>query len=146
MRSQRGRQDAIVGFGAAASQTPSTAELAAHFAALRLALVERLTTMEDVRLHLPQSGVPYIVNLSLIGFRSETVLNFLAARGIFVSSGSACSKGSLSPVLQAMGVSEAEIDGSLRISFSRENTVQDVEIFCEALLGAVHTLQRRHIG
>ncbi len=137
---------AIVGFGAAAAAMPSVAEQTRHYETLKKALLEQLATMPDARLHVPCDSVPYIVNFSLLGFRSETVLNFLSAREIFVSSGSACSKGKHSAVLSAMGLSEPEIDGSLRISFSRDNTVEDVRALCEALHEAVSTLQRRKIG
>ncbi len=135
---------AIVGFGAAATALPKLSEQAAHYGRLKACLLEELGTHPDVRFHLPQGGVPYIVNLSLNGFRSETVLHFLAQRGIFVSSGSACAKGKPSAVLSAMGLSADEIDSSLRISFCRDNTEEDVRALCAALREAAQTLQRRH--
>ncbi len=137
---------AIVGFGAAAAAVPNVSEQAARFAALKAQLLQELSSVDEVRWHLPDGGVPYIVNLSLLGLRSETVLNFLAQRGIFVSSGSACAKGKLSSVLDAMGVPEAEIDGSLRVSFCRHNTAEDVTALAAALRDAVNVLQRRRIG
>lgn len=133
----------IVGFGAAAAAVPNPSEQAVRYERLKGCLLEELGTHPDVRFHLPKGGVPYIVNLSLNGFRSETVLHFLAQRGIFVSSGSACAKGKPSAVLTAMGLSSAEIDSSLRISFSRDNTEDDVRALCAALREAAATLQRR---
>lgn len=135
---------AIVGFGAAAAALPKFSEQAAHYERLKACLLEELGTHPDVRFHLPQGGVPYIVNLSLNGFRSETVLHFLAQRGIFVSSGSACAKGEPSVVLTAMGLSSDEIDSSLRVSFCRDNTEEDVHALCAALREAANSLQRRH--
>lgn len=134
---------AIVGFGAAAAAVPQLSEQAARYERLKGCLLEELSFHPDVRFHLPEKGVPYIVNLSLNGFRSETVLHFLAQRGIFVSSGSACAKGKPSAVLTAMGLSADEIDSSLRISFCRDNTEADVRALCEALCEAAQTLQRR---
>ncbi len=134
---------AIVGFGAAAAAVPKLSEQAAHYERLKACLLEELGTHPDVRFHLPQGGVPYIVNLSLNGFRSETVLHFLAQRGIFVSSGSACAKGTPSAVLTAMGLSSDEIDSSLRVSFCRDNTEEDIRALGAALHKAAQTLQRR---
>ena len=71
------------------------------------------------------------------------MLHFLAQRDIYVSSGSACSKGAKSPVLTAMGLPAAEIDSALRISLCRDNTTEDMDRFAEALLEAMNTLARR---
>lgn len=134
---------AIVGFGAAAAQIAPFAEQEKHYTQLREALLSELKTLPDVRLHLPANAVPYIVNFSLVGFRSETLVHFLASRGIFVSGGSACSKGKHSSVLTALGLPEREIDSSLRISFSYHNTKQEIHALAEALKQATATLQRR---
>ena len=134
---------AIVGFGAAAAALPTVAEQGERFGRLREALLVGVADIPDVRVHTPSVGVPYIVNLSLVGFRSETLLHFLAERDVYVSGGSACSKGKLSPVLAAMGLPENEIDSALRISFSHTNTLEDVERFCTALREAAATLRRR---
>ena len=93
--------------------------------------------------HLPADGVPYIIHLSVPGFKSETLLHFLSERDIFVSSGSACAKGAKSPVLQAMGLPETEIDGALRISLCHNNTPEDIDRFADALIAATQTLARR---
>lgn len=134
---------AIAGFGAAAAALPPPSAQATHFCALREALLAGVADVDGVRVHAPANGVPYIVNLSVPGLRSETMVHFLAQRDVFVSGGSACSKGKLSPVLTAMGLPEREIDSALRISFSHTNTLDDVKQFCTALQEAVATLQRR---
>ena len=71
------------------------------------------------------------------------MLHFLAEREIYVSSGSACSKGKKSPVLTAMGLSEEEIDSALRISFSYTNTEEDIDAFVQALKQAADALVRK---
>jgi cysteine desulfurase len=85
---------------------------------------------------------PYILNVSLVGYRSETLLHFLEERNVFVSSGSACSKGAKSPVLSALGCRESVIDSALRISLSRYNTEYDIDTLCEALAAARLSLRR----
>ena len=87
--------------------------------------------------------MPYIINLSVPGLRSETMLHFLAERGVYVSSGSACSKGRRSPVLTALGLPPEEIDSALRISFCPNNTADDIRRFLEALREAAGTLARK---
>ena len=134
---------AIVGFGAAAEVFPSVTEQGSRYQALRQQLISGLADIEGVRWHLPESGVSYITNFSLMGLRSETLLHFLAARDVYVSGGSACSKGKRSPVLTAMGLPEREVDAALRVSFSYQNTEEDVRRLCEALHEAAETLQRR---
>lgn len=132
-----------MGFGAAAAALPSVETQQEKYTALRETLMRELASLLDVRWHLPQGGVPYIVHLSIPGIRSETLLHFLAARDIYVSSGSACSKGKHSTVLETMGLPADEIDSSLRISFCFENTEDEVRALAQALRDAAETLQRR---
>ncbi len=90
----------------------------------------------------PKNALPYVLNISVPGIRSETLLHFLDSKGIFVSSGSACAKGSLSPTLTALGLSSKRIDSALRISFSRFNTKEEVDTLIEELKNAVTKLKR----
>ncbi|MBQ3133970.1 MAG: cysteine desulfurase [Clostridia bacterium] len=133
----------IAAFGAALAALPTTAESAAHYSALRQHLLERLNGRSEIRWHLPEDGVPYIVNFSVMGLRSETLIHFLAEREIYLSGGSACSKGHLSPVLTAMGLPAEEIDSALRVSFGKDNTTDDVDKLADALADAIQTLTKR---
>lgn len=133
----------IAAFGAAAECVPPFPQQLARYDALRRRLIDGLRDREGVVFHLPSGGVPYIIHLSVPGLRSETVLHFLAQREIYVSSGSACSKGAKSPVLTAMGLPDAEIDSALRVSLSQENTEEDIDRFIQALCEATETLARR---
>lgn len=132
----------IAAFGAAAAAVPNLQEQTAHFEALDERLRKGLADMEDVILHLPAQRVPYILNLSLPDRRSETMLHFLSERGVFVSSGSACSKGAQSPVLIAMGLPRRETDSALRVSLSRQNTEEDIDRLLAALREASVSLAR----
>lgn len=85
-------------------------------------------------------GSAHILCLSLPGYRSEVLLNYLDSRGICISRGSACKRGRRSHVLTAMGLSPRVIDGAVRLSFSRENTPEEAEIFCDELAAAAKTL------
>ncbi len=132
----------IAAFGAAVKALPSPAEQQAVFASLRQRLINNLADLPVV-FHLPENGVEYIVNLSVPGLKSETMLHFLSEKNIYVSSGSACSKGAKSSVLTAMGLPVKEIDSALRISFCHHNTVEEIDRFANALKEAYHTLIKK---
>lgn len=103
------------------------------------------STLLDTGLVAINSGenvLPYILNVSVQGYRSETLLHFLEAYGVYVSSGSACAKGEGSYVLREMGLSQQRVDSALRISFSRDNTKEDVDALKDALISATQKLRR----
>ncbi|MBQ7045783.1 MAG: cysteine desulfurase [Clostridia bacterium] len=105
--------------------------------------VEKLSELEFVSINSPENCCPYILNISVNGFRSETLLHFLESKNIFVSSGSACAKGKGSYVLAAMGKSADIIDSALRISFCKHNKEEDILLLCDALKEAVGRLKKR---
>lgn len=86
--------------------------------------------------------LPYILNVSVEGYRSETLLHFLEAQGVYVSSGSACAKGEGSYVLREMGLARNRVDSALRISFCRDNTRDDVDALKAAIISATQKLRR----
>ena len=133
----------IAAFGAAIGELPPIPKQMAHYDALRRHLLARLGDNPAVRFHLPTGGVPYIIHLSVPGYKSETLLHFLAQKEIYVSSGSACSKGAKSPVLTAMGLPAEEIDSALRVSLCRDNTIEDMDRFADGLLEAMEKLARK---
>lgn len=109
---------------------------------ISMALRHSLWMTPGVVFNSPEDAVPAVMNVSVPGIRSETMMHFLEQRGIFVSSGSACSKGAKSHVLAAMGLPEQRIDSALRISIGRENTLEDAEAFCAALSEGMRSLAR----
>lgn len=110
---------------------------------LRDSFVEKLKQLPGVSINSPENALPYIVNVSLEGLRSETVLNLLSSMGIFISSGSACAKGHKSHVLSAMGLSDRQIDSALRVSLSRFTTENELDYFIEGITKALSTLMKR---
>ena len=83
---------------------------------------------------------PHILAVTLPGYKSEVVVRFLSDRGICLSSGSACHKGRPSHVYAALKLPKRELDGVLRISFSRETAEEDVEALAEGLKAAQEQL------
>ncbi|MBQ3587734.1 MAG: cysteine desulfurase [Oscillospiraceae bacterium] len=113
-----------------------------HYAQLKARLLEGLEQFDNVVINSPENAAPYTVNLSFTGYRSETLLHFLDSKGICVSSGSACSKGSRSHTLTVMKLSNERIDSSLRVSFGVQNTESDVDALLAALKEAKEKLQK----
>ncbi len=107
---------------------------------LRGQIITILEQMEGVCINSPRSGAPHILNISVMGYRSETLIHFLEEHGVYVSSGSACAKGSRSHVLTAMGLSNERIDSALRISFGTTTTPQHITAFTDALKQAMAKL------
>lgn len=94
------------------------------------------------------SRLPNISNISFRAIEGEGLLINLDLQGIAVSTGSACSSGSLepSPVIRALGRDDELARGAIRFSFGRENTAEDVEYVLEALPRAVENLRRMAPG
>jgi len=105
----------------------------------KYALRQLLTQIPDVEII--GSGVsPFILCISLPGFKSEVLMNYLDSEGICVSKGAACKKGARSPTLEAMKLRNDVIDGALRVSFSKYSTMEEVDYFVEKLKHASEVL------
>lgn len=87
---------------------------------------------------------PYVLNMTFTGVKSEVLLHALEQKEIYVSAGSACDskKKTASGVLMAMGYTPAEIEGSIRFSFSAYNTVEEAQRCVEALCEVVPMLRK----
>ena len=81
----------------------------------------------------PEDAIPYIVNISILGLPSQPIVNFMDEKGICISAGSACKMGHRSPVLTAMGLTPEIIDSAVRISLSRYNTEEEIDILTSAI-------------
>ena len=76
---------------------------------------------------------PYILNVCFDGIGAEILLHYLEMDDIYISTGSACSKGAKSKVLESLGLSEKEIEGCVRISFDRNSSEGEVKEFIDKL-------------
>ncbi|HBB72104.1 MAG TPA: cysteine desulfurase [Ruminococcus sp.] len=124
----------IAAMGAAAETlAPTIAERYERVNGLRDKLTELLTGIEGVEINSPEDGSPYVVNISAAGKRSEIMLHYLEQREIYVSSGSACSKGQQSGVPAQFGITGKRADSALRISMTAETTEEELEVFAAAL-------------
>ena len=133
----------IAAFGAACAA--GTADLTGNIErmrALRQRAVEQLSAA-IAELRVVPGQAPHILSLSLPGFRSEVLMNYLEAREVYVSKSSACKKGGRSHVLEAIGLDARTIDGAVRVGLSRFTSQEDIDALCQGLIEAHGTLAHR---
>lgn len=104
---------------------------AIHSQNFKINLAKKLSEeIENIKINslLTEKSSPKILNISFNGTKSEVLTHFLGMYDIFVSTGSACSsKKGNSRILAAMGLSQSELDGAIRFSFSNENKLEEIE-------------------
>ena len=131
----------IAAFAAAVEEELAEREgRSAHLAQLRQYAAQQLTARVPGLELVGAGGAPHILAVTLPGYKSEVVVRFLSDRGVYLSSGSACHKGKPSHVFAALGLPKKQLDGALRVSFSHENTREDVDALVQGLREAQATL------
>ncbi|MCI5815991.1 cysteine desulfurase family protein [Ruminococcus sp.] len=132
----------IAGMGAAAAElAPTLAQRSQRAGELRSYLLEQLSTLPGITVNSPEDGSPYILNFSVANIRSEIMLHFLESKGIYVSSGSACSKGANSGVLEQFGATRAQADSAIRVSLCPENVKHELRSLVQAIAEGQATLK-----
>ena len=121
----------IAAFAAACGLDPEVE----HIRGMKNLAVSRLSSAVP-ELFFLQTEAPHILSISMPGWRSEVLMNYLESRQIYVSRSSACKRGKRSHVLEALGLRSDVIDGALRLGFSRFTTEDDIEALAEALSAA----------
>lgn len=133
----------ICGMGEAVRNLPDISEEMIFMRELNGYCRKKLSEIENVHINSDEDCLPYIINFSVNGIKSETMLHYMAQNNIYISSGSACAKGKKSHVLKALGLSDDLADSALRVSFSRYNTKDDIDELVRAVINANNTLARR---
>ena len=132
----------ICAFGAAVWKlSPTIKERYERVSELKARLAELLSAIEGVEINSPEDGSPYVVNISAAGKRSEIMLHYLEGREIYVSSGSACSKGQQSGVPAQFGITGKRADSALRISMTADTTEAEIEAFAAALAEGIASVR-----
>lgn len=130
----------IAGFGAAAKEI-NPGEHYERIKELKKDFAQKLLALPDVYLNGNlDSSVPYVLNVSFKGIRSEIMLNSLSEEGIYVSSGSACAKGAKgSSTLAAMNVPYP--DNAIRFSFSKHTTKEELDKTFDTIIKKLEILR-----
>ena len=95
-------------------------------------LIAKLCKLEGLKINGAHQA-PHILSLSVPGLPTQNSINILQDAGICVSAGSACAKGHRSHVMTAMGLSPEVIDGSFRVSISRDTTAEELDKLAEVI-------------
>ena len=116
---------------------------------IKRTFIEKLKEINDIKINslYGDDFSPYILNVSFRGIRGEVLLHFLEESGIYVSTGSACSSKERariggSYVLKSLGLTNDEIAGGIRFSFSDDNNLEEVDYTVETLKKGLKFLRR----
>ena len=143
MRSGTENVPAVAGFGVAAEESFRDFDKKTdHIREVRDYLREKLTSLPDVY---DNSGdAPHIASFSFVGVRSEVMLHSLEERGIYTSSGSACSshKRAASNVLTSIGLTKDRLESTLRFSIGEDNTKEQVDYIYDVISGLLPMLRQ----
>lgn len=152
MRSGTQNVAGIAGLGLAAETgTLCMEEETARLAEIRQALIDGFRAIPDVVINSPEkaggetgSCCPSVLNITFRNTRGEVILHTLEQDGIYVSTGSACSsnKKGQSHVLKAMGLAPKDIEGTLRFSLGRFNTMEETEEVISKVTAAVKRFRK----
>ena len=133
----------IAAFAAACAEASKNMDAGiSRMAAQKAEIIDRLSAGIP-ELKYVRTAAPHILSISLPGWRSEVLMNYLEAREVYVSKSSACKKGGRSHVLEAIGMKSDVIDGAIRIGLSRFTTDDDIDALCAGLIDARNTLSHR---
>ncbi len=104
--------------------------------------------IDDVKInsYVDDRCAPHILNVSFLDTRGEVLLHYLEQNGIYVSTGSACSSNNKSKgksrVLDAIGLSDKEIEGAIRFSFTYNNTKDEIDYVVKKLKASVDEIRK----
>ena len=137
----------IAGLGAAAEEIyRDHAGKVEHLVKLKNHMITRMGEIPEatVNSRMDLESAPQIVSVSFAGVRSEVLLHALEEKGVYVSSGSACSSNhpAISGTLKAVGVKKELVDSTLRFSFGMFNTLEEVDYAVDALKELLPVLTR----
>lgn len=137
----------IVGFGKACKLVyDNFEEEISKLRNLKNLYAKRLTEeIKDMKINstLSDDGAPHILNVSFKNVRGEVLVHFLEMKGVYVSTGSACSSRSKSNrILEAIQLAPDYVDGTIRISLGHFNNEDEVEYVVESIKQSVEEIRK----
>ena len=116
-----------------------------HVRMLNQMLRNYFLNLEHAHINSPINASPYIVNVSLLDYKPETLIHALEELGIYISTKSACTtkKNTISRTLKAMNSSDAIGNAALRISLSHTMKEADIEYFTTSLDGILESIKKQ---
>lgn len=104
--------------------------------------LDKISNIDYITVNSPKDALPYIINISVLGVPSQVMLNALSTEGIYVSAGSACSKGHRSDVLSSMKIDPKRIDSAIRVSLSKYTTKEEMDMLFDGLVKTANRIRR----
>ena len=137
----------IAGLGLAAKMIyENLDEKVARMRELKQHFIDGVTKIPETTIHglYDETSAPHIISVGFAGIRSEVLLHALEDKGIYVSSGSACSSNhpQVSGVLKGIGAKQEFLDATLRFSMSEFTTLEEIDYTLETLYNIVPMLRR----
>ncbi len=130
---------AIAGFAKAAELDNNFEEIKKVNAFIRKSIKD----LDGVRsISHEENTSPYILNICIEGIGAEILLHYLEMDDIYISTGSACSKGAESRTLKAIGLSDEDLKGCIRVSFDRNSSLEEAKIFMKQLKEKIELIRR----
>lgn len=127
---------------AKAAQEEVEAQAYDHVVQLSKQARKRVEKIPDHIINSPAQASPYILNLGFKDIKAEVLLRFMEQEDMYLSSGSACAGNATSHVLQAIGLGDEFIDGCVRISFERKNTLEEVDTFFDRMEESIASIRK----
>ena len=147
MRSGTENVPGIAGIAQAAKEIyTGLDEKVAHMRWLKQKFIEGVSQIEHTKVHglTDETSAPHIISVGIAGIRSEVLLHTLESKGIYVSSGSACSSNhpSVSGVLRGIGTGKEYLDSTVRFSMSEFTTEEEIDYTLQTLYDCVPMLRK----
>ena len=147
MRSGTENVPGIAGIAQAAKEIyTGLDEKVAHMRWLKQKFIEGVSQIEHTKVHglTDETSAPHIISVGIAGIRSEVLLHTLESKGIYVSSGSACSSNhlSVSGVLRGIGTGKEYLDSTVRFSMSEFTTEEEIDYTLQTLYNCVPMLRK----
>lgn len=145
LRSGTENTPGIAGFARAVNmQKDSIIKNREYLNGLKNRFIEMLERrIKDITINSEPEGCGHILNISFLGVRGEILLHSLEQKGIYVSTGSACSsKKKGSRILETTGMSNLQKEGAIRFSFSTFNTSEEIDYTVDQLEGIIENLRK----
>ena len=142
IRSGTENNQGIIGFGASIMEIDNQINLSQRMHHIKFNMVEKLKKLDNIIIN-GEDGSPYILSISIDGIRGEVLLHALERRGVYISTGSACSshKKGKNNILSAINLKQSYLEGTIRISFSYETTLEEVETAAKVIIEEVCALR-----
>lgn len=114
-----------------------------HMKKIKEYAIDELKKIKDIRINTPEISSPGIINCSVKNTKGEVIMNYLSSKGIYISTGSACSvKKGASRVIKELKIPKEYNEGAIRVSLSRYTTKDEIDTFIREYKNIINIMTR----